>query len=323
MLKQKIPQEAIEQIAIAAQLAILLEVSGYPKPGNIHRLHDFEDTKYEHFVASGIAIGPLLKKIATQGAKVGLNLINPRQIGIGKLIKDCIKNANEWHHGRNTILGLAALIAPLTAGAGITLAKCGRMSLNQIRRNTAIVMRSSTVQDAIDFYDAVKNAGPGGLKRSHAKDAPNVHNVHAKKELKKKNLTLYDIMNDCASYDDICKEWTSNMNTTFKLGYPTLTRTFRKFRDINIATVHTFLTILSSRPDTLITRKTNLNTSLAICKEARNVLEKGGLTTVSGEKSLKKLDRNLRKRGNALNPGTTADLTAASLMVAILCGLRP
>ncbi len=47
-------------------------------------------------------------------------------------------------------------------------------------------------------------------------------------------------------------------------------------------------------------------------------LELGGVTTLEGKAEILKLDDHLRKE--ALNPGTTADLVGACLMVALLCG---
>ncbi len=44
-------------IAKIAQIASALEVSGYPKPGNVHRTRDFEDMEFEDFIISGIVIG--------------------------------------------------------------------------------------------------------------------------------------------------------------------------------------------------------------------------------------------------------------------------
>jgi len=38
-------------IAGSAELAMLLEVSATPKPGNVDRTHDFEDVTYEHFLS--------------------------------------------------------------------------------------------------------------------------------------------------------------------------------------------------------------------------------------------------------------------------------
>ena len=48
-----------EEVAAAAQLACLLEVSA-PKPGNVSPGRDFHDTRYEDFLASAVAIGPAL-----------------------------------------------------------------------------------------------------------------------------------------------------------------------------------------------------------------------------------------------------------------------
>lgn len=49
-------------IAKIAQIASALEVSGYPKPGNVHRTRDFEDMEFEDFVISGIVIGDTIEK---------------------------------------------------------------------------------------------------------------------------------------------------------------------------------------------------------------------------------------------------------------------
>ena len=46
-----------EEIAAAAQLACLLEVSA-PKPGNVSPRVPFRDTRYEDFLASAAAIAP-------------------------------------------------------------------------------------------------------------------------------------------------------------------------------------------------------------------------------------------------------------------------
>jgi len=39
--------------------------------------------------------------------------------------------------------------------------------------------------------------------------------------------------------------------------------------------------------------------------------------------AVRSLDDELRRDGNRRNPGTTADITAAGLFLALCCGLRP
>ena len=61
--------EKVHYISRCLELAILFEVSGYPKPGNIHRTADFSETTFEHYLASAVAIEPSFRKAAEQGTK--------------------------------------------------------------------------------------------------------------------------------------------------------------------------------------------------------------------------------------------------------------
>ena len=54
---------------------------------------------------------------------------------------------------------------------------------------------------------------------------------------------------------------------------------------------------------------------------AREVLGAGGVRSARGRRSLARFDASLRQDGNALNPGTTADLVTAVLFVALLEGV--
>ena len=47
-------------------LASLLELSGWPKPGNVHRTKDFEDTRFEHFLSGIAAIQPNFRRFCTK-----------------------------------------------------------------------------------------------------------------------------------------------------------------------------------------------------------------------------------------------------------------
>ena len=123
-------------------------------------------------------------------------------------------------------------------------------------------------------------------------------------------------------YDDICSEWVNNYAITFDLAYPYLATQLER-GDLNAAVVHTFLKILSDHPDTFIARKAGVEKAREVSLEAKNVLELGGLKTSEGKKSIIELDEHLRTSGNTLNPGTTADLTAAALALCTLGGYRP
>ena len=94
-------------------------------------------------------------------------------------------------------------------------------------------------------------------------------------------------------------------------------------KPMNTAIVHTFLKILSERPDTFIARKVGKQKAIEVSEEAKVILELGGLETPAGKKSLTEFDKQLRSKGNSCNPGTTADLTAAALALCSLRGYRP
>ncbi|WP_343241290.1 triphosphoribosyl-dephospho-CoA synthase, partial [Methanoculleus sp. UBA389] len=47
-MKKRPPMNRAEQ----AQMAMMLEVCAYPKPGNVDRCHDYSGTRLEHFLAS-------------------------------------------------------------------------------------------------------------------------------------------------------------------------------------------------------------------------------------------------------------------------------
>jgi triphosphoribosyl-dephospho-CoA synthase len=88
-----------------------------------------------------------------------------------------------------------------------------------------------------------------------------------------------------------------------------------------VAIVHTYLKILSDYPDTLICRKHGTALAETISNEAKDILEQGGLLTKDTKTRLWNFDQRLRIK-DKINPGTSADLTAASIMVALLEGIR-
>jgi triphosphoribosyl-dephospho-CoA synthetase len=55
---QQIKVQSLDDLYRCIALSSLLEVSGWPKPGNVHRTNDFLNTRYEHFIAGIIAIQP-------------------------------------------------------------------------------------------------------------------------------------------------------------------------------------------------------------------------------------------------------------------------
>jgi triphosphoribosyl-dephospho-CoA synthase len=325
------------EVTCAGQLAAALEVSGWPKPGNVHRTADFPDTRFEHFIAGSIALGPALIEVARRGIRVGLGSLEPARIRVGRYVKKSVLDVKRWHRGGNTHLGVSLLFMPLGAAAGIALARWKTITSDGLRRSVREVMGSTTPDDAVDVYEAITEAESGALGRLDPRDTLDLTDERAKRQLIRQGVTLYDVMKKSSSWDNVARELTTYYSASFEVGYPTFLRVYEDTRDVNIATVHTFLTLLSRFPDTFIARKLGtqvtseiseavrigLETSRKISEEARTALDLGGLMTLKGKDAITKLDSKLRSPRNELNPGTTADITAASLFVAILTGFRP
>jgi len=311
--------ETAEKVAACLQLATLLEVSAYPKPGNVHRTADFPETRYEHFLASAVALAPPFKYGAKQGMSVFTGKIKPNDIGVGKIIKDAVVKVSEWQHGGNTLLGAIILLSPISVASGMSFVERS-FSVARLRENLKVVVESSTPMDAVDVYDAMLVAKPEGLGRVPRLD---VTDPASRQQILDEKITLLDVFEMSSGYDSIASEWVSNYSITFDLGYPYFTKQLEDGRDINTATVHTFLKILSEVPDTFIARKVGLSKAKEVSEKARRVLEGGGLSTPEGRSCIKKFDREIRDHAHKLSPGTTADIVTAVLAVNILNGYRP
>src|SRR5512134_1932121 len=89
------------EISFLATAACLLEVSA-PKPGNVSRTSDFDDTTFEDFLLSAAAIGPVLAEA--------------RARGVGPTILAAVQ-ATRRHIDTNTNLGMVLLLTPLACAA--------------------------------------------------------------------------------------------------------------------------------------------------------------------------------------------------------------
>ncbi len=308
-----------EHVSKCLQLAVLLEVSAYPKPGNVHRTADFRETRYEHFLASALALTSGFRNAAQKGVLTFQRKISVDELEIGRIIKDAVEQVKAWQSGGNTLLGTIILLTPIASATGITLKK-KPFSISRLRKNIRLVTESTTPIDAVNVYDAISIAEPGSLGNAPKLD---VTDSASKQKIIRDNVTLFDVFKISSPWDSISSEWVNNYSVTFDLGYPYFAKVLEKTNDVNTATVHTFLKILSEVPDTLVARKLGSSRAREISVQAKQVLDAGALTTGEGREKLFQFDKKLRDAKHRLNPGTTADLTAAVLAIAVLDGYRP
>ena len=307
-----------KHISKCLQMAVLFEVSAN-KPGNVNLVVGFEGTRVEHFLASAVAAAPIFEEAARRGIALAEGKSKMSKVGVGQLIKECVADIAAWQKGGNTLLGTVILFVPIAVAAGLTPIKGDVFDLVALRENIQLVVESTTASDAVKLYEAIDIANPSGLNGAPDLD---VKNANSKTRLIEENISLLKVFKIAAGYDDVCYEWVNNYPITFDLGYPYLLQQL-KINNLNVAIVNTFLEILSERPDTFISRKIGHAKASEVSEDARRVLELGGAGTIQGKEGLKNFDKKLRDSGNDYNPGTTADITAATLALCILGGYRP
>jgi triphosphoribosyl-dephospho-CoA synthase len=279
-----------DAVAGAAQLACVLEASA-EKPGNITPSHDFDDTSYEDMLRSGIALGPELGRAGERG--------------VGETVLAAVR-ASRGAAGGNTNLGIALLLAPLARAALIG----GPLRGGPLREQLGDVLHALTVDDARAAYAAIRLAGAGGL------DEPVEHDVR-----EEPRVTLREAMAAAAQRDTIATEYVTDHAVTFELGLPALADALGDGLRLRDAIVELALHLLATVPDTLIARKRGADAAGRVAAGARQVLTAGGVRSALGRTALAGFDASLRQEGNALNPGTTADLVTAVLFVALLEGV--
>ncbi len=299
-------------------LASSLELSGWPKPGNVHRTKDFESTRFEHFLAGIASIQPNFRDLCQ---RVYRNSKTTREnynyINLGIFFKEASKEMMKWQKGGNVLLGHILILGPLAAAAAISL-KTEKMTFDEFKANLNKIIEDSTVEDTIDLYKAIRISNPGGLGRI---DKYDVYNENSVIHIKEEKINLKKIFTFSKEYDSISLEYSQGFKIILEEGLPYFFERFDSTKDINTATVDTFLKILSDYPDTLIIRKSGLSSALNVSKEASEILKLGGISSDAGYNLIKQLDLKLHEQKGKLNPGTTADLLAGIIFCALLFGL--
>jgi triphosphoribosyl-dephospho-CoA synthase len=261
---------------------------------------------FEDFLISGIVIGDTIIEASTHAKEIN-HSISFKESNLGKYILQAVKETDNWV-ANNTNLGIIMLITPIAMSAAIS------NNLDELRENINNFVYFSTVIDAIALYEAISIAEAGGMGEQSEAD---VTSSEASQELIEKNLNIYDVLNISSSWDSLAKELTTKMPVTFDIGFPTYSK-FKNEYSINLATVITFLTILSQVPDTLISRKYGDDKANEVSSLAMDVLGFKDMNDDMIEFKKKLIEFDDYMFENKLNPGTTADLTASSIMVSYL-----
>jgi triphosphoribosyl-dephospho-CoA synthase len=276
-----------DQIAQCATLAMLLELSSSPKPGNVDRCHDSSDVSFQHFLVSAVAVHPVFRRAAAGGDRVGW------------LLLEAVQSWRDWGLRGNTHFGSLVLMMPLALAAG---------RADSLEEELPRVLEESTAQDALDFYRAFELAEA----RVAEVEKFSLRDFSSRERLLQERRTLLDLMRLSRGHDLIAREWATSYLRCFQLA-SRLQETTSEY-GLNPGIVRTFLEALSLEADSLVTTKFGEELSREVSRKARESLEDETL------EAARLLDIELLEAD--INPGSTADLIAASLFIALLRGLR-
>jgi triphosphoribosyl-dephospho-CoA synthase len=185
----------------------------------------------------------------------------------------------------NTNLGIILLLTPLARAASRGL-------------DRHAVLAELTVDDARLAYTAIRLANPGGLGQAAEQDVQ-----------EEPTITLREAMALAADRDLIARQYANGFAEVFGDGLAALGEGLERMGSLEGAILHTQLRLMAQHPDTLIARKCGSDVAQEAADRARAVLE--------GRSRPADLDNWLRADGRRRNPGTTADLIAAGLFVAL------
>lgn len=272
-----------------AELALLLEVAGTPKPGNVDRRRDLPDLRFEHFLAGAVGAGEGLRD-----AEAG--------VPVGEAFERAVRGMAD-QEGGNTQFGALLLLVPLVRAANEdALSPDGA---------TAVV-EATTVEDAAAFYRAFEHCDV--FVDDPPEDAPELdvrRGGEAIPDLERRGLTLLDVMRLSEAEDDVAREWTRGFERSFR----TAERIAESEGPLSKRGARAFLDLLAERPDTLVAKKHGERVAEEAMERARRARDGADPDAVEA------LAEAFVEEG--INPGTTADLVAAGLFVALERGVEP
>ena len=266
-----------------AQIACILEATAR-KPGNVHRFRDFDDLDYLDFILSAAAVADPLDRARTEG--VGASIL-------------AAVEATRRVVATNSNLGMILLLAPLAAVP----------NAEDLGEGVRRVLEATTIDDARHAYRAIRLANPGGLGEAAEQDVRD-----------EPTITLREAMTLAADRDLIARQYADGFAVVLGEGLPALRRRLDQGGSLETAIVGAFLELLSRHPDSLIARKAGAERAAEASRLAQDVIAAGWPDQQAGRARLAEFDAALRGDGRRLNPGATADLTAAVLFAALRDG---
>ncbi len=268
-----------QQLAQAYKIACFAEIEAL-KPGNVHIFADGHGMQVQDFM---------------QSAEASSKVIAQPELELGERIFRSVEAT--WSAVNcNTNLGIILLCAPIIQAAFLPATDSLRNRLTQVLSNT-------TQADAEWLFEAIQLANPAGL------GSASVHDVHQPAD-----CTLLEAMQASADKDFIGQQYANGFLQLFDQGLPIFEAALLRWQRPAWATSALYLYWLSHYPDSHIARK--YGAAMANQVQAEAVIHFDALHSSENPKQylpqLLAFDQSLKS--GAINPGTSADMTVATLL---------
>jgi triphosphoribosyl-dephospho-CoA synthase len=255
------------------------------KPGNVSIYADGHDMTVADFrLSAEVSARPLCNSTYSLGEKIYRAV---------KLTREAV--------GCNTNLGILLLCAPLVQAIAV------KAKEDTLRQALSRVLASTTIEDADWVFKAITMAAPGGLGNAEKQD------VH-----EKATVNLLEAMQLAASRDRIAFQYSTNYQDIFDFSTGLYYNAIRGRIGRNWAALAIYVGLLRRFPDSHIERKYGDQFTGMVA--ARMALLDDALQTAECPEQtlplLYQIDQEFKALG--INPGTTADLTVATLFTVLL-----
>jgi triphosphoribosyl-dephospho-CoA synthase len=276
-----------ERIADAFRSACLAELKAL-KPGNVHVFADGHRLTTEQFVRSADAAAAPL---SAHGARVGRRIL------------DAVE-ATQDAVGTNTNLGIILLCAPLAAAAEGDRA--------ELRAALVDVVDDLDIADADLAFRAIVRASPAGLGHVAENDVTRPARV-----------TLRHAMADAAGRDRVARQYVTAYADVFDLGLPRLAAATAQEWTEEWTILAIYLGFLADFPDSHIVRKYSAAVAKTVQDSAIGFQAKMQSSWDPSRLTDELLAWDAALKAKNLNPGTSADLTVATLFAHRLATILP
>jgi triphosphoribosyl-dephospho-CoA synthase len=209
--------------------------------------------------------------------------------------------------GGNTQFGALLLLVPLVRATSDE-DESSASSEELTPKRAAHVAAATTVADATAFYRAFEHVDVAVDDPPTDMEALDVRRgADAVPAIEARELTLYDVFERSVDRDGVAREWVSGFPRTFAAA----DRIAALDGPVPDRAARVFLELLADEPDTFVVTNHGEATAREVSADAQVALD--------GDLDPDALADDLVERG--INPGTTADLVAAGLFVALERGL--